>query len=337
MSAVLTFVDLLAGRREAAALAPREWDGVIGVARSEAMLPTLAHRLDGADLPPTVAALFADQRAAAAVAQRQALWEAEMARRALAPVGIEFVLLKGAAYAAAGRACAAGRQIGDLDILVLATDIRRAENALLNAGWEWVKSDPYDDFYYREHMHELPPLIHKSRDRMIDVHHTILPRTHRITPDALVLVSDAVASTDGFAVLNPTDMACHCAAHMLADGDLQGGLRNLWDFHLMTRDFAAGDPRFWEQLDRRARMHGLRDAAHRAARLSRDLYGAVLPAGWGGENATDRWFRQRLLARDDWGRVTRPLLEQAFYIRSHWLRMPPTMLAQHLWTKWRKR
>ena len=337
MSAVLTFVDLLAGRREAAALAPREWDGVIGVARSEAMLPTLAHRLDGADLPPTVAALFADQRAAAAVAQRQALWEAEMARRALAPVGIEFVLLKGAAYAAAGRACAAGRQIGDLDILVLATDIRRAENALLNAGWEWVKSDPYDDFYYREHMHELPPLIHKSRDRMIDVHHTILPRTHRITPDALALVSDAVTSASGFAVLNPADMACHCAAHMLADGDLQGGLRNLWDFHLMTRDFATADTEFWGQLDARARLHGLEDVVQRAARLSRDMYGAVLPARWNGQDATDRWFRQRLLARDDWGRVTRPLLEQAFYIRSHWLRMPATMLAQHLWTKWRKR
>ena len=336
MSAVLTFVDLLAGRREAAALAPREWDGVIGVARSEAMLPTLAHRLDGAGLPPTVAALFADQRAAAAVAQRQALWEAEMARRALAPVGIEFVLLKGAAYAAAGMACAAGRQIGDLDILVLATDIRRAENALLNAGWEWVKSDPYDDFYYREHMHELPPLIHKSRDRMIDVHHTILPRTHRITPDALALVSDAVTSASGFAVLNPADMACHCAAHMLADGDLQGGLRNLWDFHLMTRDFATADTEFWGQLDARARLHGLEDVVQRAARLSRDMYGAVLPARWNGQDATDRWFRQRLLARDDWGRVTRPLLEQAFYIRSHWLRMPATMLAQHLWTKWRK-
>lgn len=182
MSAVRTFVDLLAGRRDAAALKPRDWDGVIGVARSEAMLATLAHRLDGAVVPPAVAALLADQRAAAAVAQRQALWEAEMARRALAPVGIEFVLLKGAAYAAADMACAAGRQIGDLDILVLAPDIRRAENALLKAGWEWVKSDPYDDAYYRQHMHELPPLIHKLRDRMIDVHHTILPRTHRITP-----------------------------------------------------------------------------------------------------------------------------------------------------------
>ncbi|MFN4357276.1 nucleotidyltransferase family protein [Sphingopyxis alaskensis] len=337
MSAMRMLVDLLAGRREAATLAPRDWEGVITVARAEAMLGTLAHRLERAALPPTVAALFADQRAAAKVATAQALWEAEMARRALAPEGIEFVLLKGAAYAAAGLSCSVGRQIGDLDILVLAPDIRRAENALLNAGWEWVKSDPYDDHYYRAHMHELPPMIHKARDRMIDVHHTILPRTHRIKPDALALVSDAVTIAGGHAVLCPTDMVVHCAAHMLADGDLQGGLRNLWDFHCLTRDFAAADAGFWDKLDARAELHGLRAAVRRAARLARDLYGSVLPSGWDGQNGSDLWYRRRLLARDDWGRVTNPLLEQAFYIRSHWLRMPPLMLARHLWTKWRKR
>ena len=43
-----------------------------------------------------------------------------------------------------------------------------------------------------------------------------------------------------------------------------------------------------------------------------------------------------LTARDGWGRPTRPLLRQGFYLRSHWLRMPPAMLARHLWTKWRK-
>ena len=337
MSAVRIFVDLLAARRDAGGLSPQDWDGVIGVARSEAMLATLAHHLADADLPPSVAALFADQRAGAAVAQRQAMWEAEMARRALAPAGIEFVLLKGAAYAATDMTCAAGRQIGDLDILVLGSDIRRAENELLNAGWEWVKSDPYDDAYYREHMHELPPLIHRVRDRMIDVHHTILPRTHRITPDALALMSDAVTGNGSHAVLNPADMACHCAAHMLADGDLQGGLRNLWDFHTMTRDFAEADRGYWGQLDRRAALHGLQGAVRRAARLSRDLYGAALPNEWDRRDPADAWFHRRLLARDDWGRVTQPLLEQAFYIRSHWLRMPPAMLAKHLWTKCRKR
>ncbi|WP_432770720.1 MAG: nucleotidyltransferase family protein [Sphingopyxis sp.] len=337
MSAVRTLIDLLAGRRDAATLAPRDWDGVIGVARAEAMLATLAHRVEGAALPPPVAALFADQRAAAAVAQRQALWEAEMARRALVPEGIAFVLLKGTAYAAAGLSCSTGRQIGDLDILVGRHDIGRAENALLRAGWEWVKEDAYDDAYYREHMHELPPLIHKARDRMIDVHHTILPRTHRTTPDALALLSDAVPAGEGFTMLCPTDMAVHCAAHMLADGDLQGGLRNLWDFHCLTREFAAADPLFWGKLDGRADLHGLRGAVHRAARLARDVYGTVLPSGWDRHDASDDWFRRRLLARDDWGRGTDLALQQAFYIRSHWLRMPPALLARHLWTKWRKR
>lgn len=337
MSAIRTLVDLLAGRRDAAILSPRDWDGVVTVARAEAMLATLAHRTAAADLPPSIASLFADQRAAATVAQVQALWEAEMARRALAPEGVEFVLLKGTAYAAAGLSCSAGRQIGDLDILVPAHDIGRAENELLNAGWEWVKPDPYDDHYYREHMHELPPLIHAGRDRMIDVHHTILPRTHRIAPDALAMVSDAVTTGEGFAVLCPPDMAVHCAAHLLADGDLQGGLRNLWDFHCLTRDFVAADSGFWGRLDARADLHGLRAEVHRAARLARDLYGTSLPSGWDRQDPSDIWYRRRLLARDDWGRATDFALRQAFYIRSHWLRMPPLMLAKHLWTKWRKR
>jgi len=337
VSAVQTFVDLLAGRRDAASLASRDWDGVIGVARAEAMLATLACHLEAADLPPHVASLFADQRAAAKVATAQALWEAEMARRSLDPAGVEFVLLKGTAYAAAQLPCAAGRQIGDLDILVPWHDIGRAENLALLDGWEWVKQDAYDDAYYRDHMHELPPLIHKSRDRMIDVHHTILPRTHRVTPDALALVGDAIQTPDGFRILNPADMVCHCAAHLIADGDLQGGLRNLWDFHCLTRDFSAADPGFWSALDRRVAMHGLGAAVHRAARLARDIYGAHLPDGWDRHDPTDIWFRRRLLARDDWGRATHFLLQQGFYIRSHWLRMPPVMLARHLWTKWRKR
>ena len=50
----------------------------------------------------------------------------------------------------------------------------------------------------------------------------------------------------------------------------------------------------------------------------------------------DRLYIRRLLARDSWGRATRPFMRLAFYVRSHWLRMPPLMLARHLWTKWRK-
>nr|MDQ4087552.1 hypothetical protein [Pseudomonadota bacterium] len=47
----------------------------------------------------------------------------------------------------------------------------------------------------------------------------------------------------------------------------------------------------------------------------------------------DRAFAARLLARNGWGQPVRPLLRFGFYLRSHWLRMPPLMLARHLWVK----
>lgn len=331
MSAVWTLIDLLAGRCDPATLGDRDWESVISVARAEALAATLAERLADAQLPPQVAALFADLRAAADVQRTQALWEAEMARRALAPAGVRFMLLKGTAYAAANLPNAAGRQIGDLDILVAREDLDHAEAALLAAGWEWVKSDPYDDAYYRDHMHELPPLIHKERDRMIDVHHTILPLTHRATPDAAALMRDAVpvplVGGGDMAVLAQHDMLVHCAAHVMADSDLAGGLRNLWDFHLLSArltDKAA--------LLATAERHGLRSAVQRAARLAEWLYGNRKA----GPMLSDRMFLRALTARDDWGRPTRALTRLAFYIRSHWLRMPPLMLARHLWTKWRR-
>lgn len=332
-------VDLLAARVQPGALTVREWEAVLSAARAEALGATLAHHLaDAADVPPTVARLFADWRAASAVAQRQALWEAEMARRALTPAGVRFVLLKGTAYAAAGLPNAAGRQVGDLDILVAPADLDRAEAALLAAGWEWVKSDPYDDGYYRQHMHELPPLIHAVRDRMIDVHHSILPRTHRARPDMAVMLADAVAAGEGgqHLMLAPADMLCHCAAHCMVDGDLQGGLRNLYDFHRLAHHFARDDEAFWPALIERAQRHQLRAAVERAARLSHHLYGTGVPAALRKTRAGDALFRRRLLSRDEWGREGRWWTAQLFYIRSHLLRMPLPMLLRHLWTKWRK-
>ena len=103
-----------------------------------------------------------------------------MARRALAPLGVPVILMKGTAFHAADLDASIGRSVGDLDIMVPRAEPRRGRGGLLDAGWEHVKdADGYDDVYYRRWMHELPPLIHRTRDRMIDVHHTILPLTAR--------------------------------------------------------------------------------------------------------------------------------------------------------------
>jgi hypothetical protein len=344
-----------------------DWTSLIALARAESLIGSLAWRLRGLKLPAAVEALLEAARRDGEAARAQALWEAEMARRALKPLGVPVVLLKGTAYAAAGLEAGRGRSIGDLDILVPGAALPDVEGALLAAGWEWVKEDAYDDLYYRRWMHELPPLIHRERDRMIDVHHSILPLTARPKPDMAAMIEARAPLADGLFTLSPPDMIVHAAAHLFADGDLAGGLRNLWDIDRLLREFAERDEAFWPALHERAARHGLLAAVGRAVRLARHLYDT--PVNWCPVNwcqapiskplisngpaptkigawhqlaarypiaAVDRLYVRRLLARDGWGRATRPVTRFGFYVRSHVLRMPPPMLARHLWVKARK-
>lgn len=335
------------------------WTALIAMARAEQLIGTLAHRLADEAVPPKVADILADARTNADYQRRSALWEADCARRALADYPGKVVLLKGTAYVAAGLQAGEGRHIGDLDIMVARMDLPQVEALLLDkGGWEWVKEDAYDDAYYRDHMHELPPLIQKDRDRMIDVHHTILPLTAKPRPDAEGMLARACAlplpaemppgdsqeeehrpaveaQPGKLYVLDPFDIVIHCATHLFADGDLAGGLRNLWDFHLLVTETAARtNSKYWHDLPGYA--YPLYSAFARAARLSHHLYGTDVPKQFRRLTIDDRLFIRRLTARDGWGRATRKLTRLVFYIRSHWLRMPPLMLARHLFTKWRK-
>jgi len=312
-----------------------QWTRLLAAARALSLIGTLAEILADQPLPDHVARVLADVRLSNETGLRQALWEAECASMALTDYPGKVVLLKGTAFAAAALDAARGRSIGDLDILVARDGLDQVEALLLRAGWEWVKPDPYDDAYYRQWMHELPPLIHAERDRMIDVHHTILPLTARPRPDAAALLADARALPSGLYMLSPADLICHAAAHLIADGDLSGGMRNLWDIDRLVRQFVEEDAGFAQKLEERAKLHHLHDVVARALRLAYRLFGT--PAIWPIRPGTaDALFLRRITAVDGWGRKTRKLTRQGFYIRSHLLRMPPAMLARHLWTKWRK-
>ena len=330
MAGAVMLARVLADPQASGALDAEGWTALIATARAEQLAGTLACRVEGLPMPDSAAAILADARAAAEHGRRAALWEAEMARRALAPLGCPVVLLKGTAYVAAGLAAGQGRSIGDLDILVPREHLDAVETALLAHGWEWVKPDAYDDAYYRQWMHELPPLIHRERDRMIDVHHTILPLTAQPKPDAQALIDSSKELGNGLRVLSPADMIVHAAAHLFADGDMAGGLRNLWDIRCLLDEFGT------DGLKARAAHHGLHAQTMRAARQAHALFGVDIPHAWRMSDSLDPLFHRRLLARDDWGRATRPVTRFGFYVRSHAMRMPLAMLARHLWTKWRR-
>ncbi len=332
----MLLVDCLREPERALRLNDGDWTALITMARAEVLAGTLAYRLQGKSNAKHIENFVRDALVDAEYQRRCSLWEVDSTRRALQNYDGPVVLMKGSAYAATGMEASNGRHIGDLDIMVSEGGLKQVEELLLAADWEWVKEDDYDDAYYRDHMHELPPLIHKDRDQMIDVHHTILPKTARPNPNALAMIADAIPLEDGHYIFMPEDMICHCAAHMMADGDLAGGLRNLWDMHCLLSDFsgAAGD--FWARLKNRAEQHELWEAVHLSARHANALYGTNIPSEWMLWKFSDELIQKRLLARNSWGQQTRKFLRFGFYIRSHWLRMPPLMLTKHLFTKWRK-
>ncbi len=313
------------------------WTGLFSCARAERIDGSLAMRLADLPLSEAISTMCDNARREAEFSRTQGMWEVEMARRVLASVGLPLILLKGSAFAFAGLPAAIGRAIGDLDILLSRDDLPAAEAALLKAGFTWAKDDDYTQAYYRQWMHELPPLYHPQRGGMIDVHHSILPLTARRTPDAAALIEASIELKPGVRILCPADMIVHAATHLLADGDLSGGLRNLWDIDRLLRLFSA-DRHFWTELRERARLHQMSEPVALALRLSSTIFATpVEPRLAGYDRISDGLFIRRLLARDGWGRPIRPFNWLGFYIRSHWMRMPPFMLARHLWIKLRAR
>lgn len=293
-------------------------------------------------------------RRVTAAHQREVRREVEFIRRALQPLGAPVVLLKGAAYVMTGLPAAEGRVFSDIDIMLPRAALPQAESLLMLAGWMGTPQTAYDERYYREWMHELPPMEHVHRGTTLDVHHTILPLTARLRPDATRLLEDAVELPDhpGLRVLAPADMVLHAVAHLFANEELSHALRDLSDIDRLLRHFAR-DAAFWDLLLDRARLHGLTRltsyaARHASERLGTPIPGPVLEALRHHEPA----FPLRPLMHGLWRHALRPphpsaargghsLAMFALYVRGHALRMPARLLVPHLAVKalarWRER
>ncbi|MFL6658901.1 MAG: nucleotidyltransferase family protein [Massilia sp.] len=273
-------------------------------------------------------------------------WEVARIAAALAPLGERLILLKGAAYTMAGLKAADGRLFSDIDILLPRAAIPEAEAALMMAGWMSHHHDEYDQRYYRVWMHEIPPLQHMHRGSVIDVHHAILPLTAAARPDPALLRASARAlpGQEGIAVLAPEDMVLHSATHLFYDGEFDKGLRDLLDLHRLLSSFGA-DPAFWAALPGRARQLELERPLFYALRYAARLLGTEVPpavtaaladAGPGALllAVMDVLFLRALLPLHVSCKT--PLTGLAhglLYIRGNWLRMPPLLLARHLFHK----
>ena len=266
---------------------------------------------------------------------------------ALNALGLDLILLKGAAYTMATLPPARGRLFSDIDILVPKAAIAEVESQLMLAGWMSTHHDEYDQRYYRVWMHEIPPMQHMHRGSVIDVHHAILPLTAALRPDPDKLRAASVAlagAGEKVRVLAPADMVLHSATHLFQDGEFDKGLRDLLDLHRLLQHFGA-EPKFWDALPPRALELELARPLYYALRYCTQLLGTAVPPavvaalqpaapGPALRALMDALFGRALLplhasCADRWTGLAHSLL----YIRGNWLRMPPLMLARHLFHK----
>jgi hypothetical protein len=331
-----------------AALSPRAWNDLLWEARANGLLARLGVQLIDRGLIDSIPAKARAQVRAACIAaessQTAVRFEINRLLRALGKQDTPVILLKGAAYMMAGLRPARGRLIGDVDLMVPREQINSVEQTLVAKGWVPADLDEYDQRYYRQWTHEIPPLQNPERETPLDIHHTIVPLTSRVRPNADALLAASVPLADPrLRVLGPADMVLHSAVHLFND-EVGKPLRDLFDLHDLLCHFGVRDG-FWDDLVFRARLHGLGRSLYYMLRHTRRMLGTSVPLeavraadadapGWFLNTVMDWLFLHRFLPEP----LVKPrtgagFAQWLYYVRSHWLRMPPLLLARHLTIK----
>ena len=345
--------DLISALRTPPAMAAftlTQWDRIIPQARAAGLLGRLGalaveHDL-ATSLPTPVwhaleAGLVFSERQAAAVRH-----ELNKLDAALAGLGIPVLVLKGAAYVADSSPAAAGRMMTDIDILVPKHAILETEAALMLAGWVSSHHDAYDQRYYRQWMHEIPPMQHIRRGTVLDVHHNLLPETARIQthPERIIGAARPLYGMACLHVPSEFDLALHSATHLMHEGEWGHGLRDLSDLHILLTSASSRHDDFWPHLAKRARKLNLERPLFLALTQLNRIFDFIAPdlnmphARRPADPIIHSLLTRALSGYHSTCRL--PLAnfaDLALFVRSHWLKMPMHLLIPHLMHKAFKR
>ena len=328
-------------------LSPLDWDLLVRQARASNLLAELAVRLGDAGLLGQVPGAPRKHLDAALQLQKQqesaTRWELQCLLKEMGEQNRPLIVLKGVAYAARQLPMARGRLFSDVDVLVPRERLDQVESQLMVHGWLHAKTSAYDQRYYRQWMHEIPPMMHRRRGTNLDLHHAILPSSARlhVNTQALFDAVVPVPGLDGVATLCDADMFLHSATHLFHEGEFGNGLRDLLDLDALLKHFGK-DPAFWPELLRRADVLGLQRPLFYALHFATGLLGTPVPQEVLNQARQAAPPRPVLaLMEYCYSRALQPqhrscdsasaqLARVLLYLRSHWIRMPLWPLTRHL-------
>jgi hypothetical protein len=329
----------------------QDWDLLVRQGRRANLLAKLTSQLECSDLLSNVPeAPRLHLISALKMTKQQNVgmrWEIDCIHEALAGLNIPVVILKGAAYLASELEIALGRNFSDVDILVPKELIGKVESHLMIHGWNGSNHDEYDQKYYRQWMHEIPPMRHVVRGTTIDVHHSILPETARIKVNSSLLFDhiQQVPGKENIFVLDPVDMVLHSATHLFHEGELENGLRDLFDLDGLFKQL-NNNPAYWEEINFRANKLGVVRPLFYAIRYTTQILNTPIPSPVISQSMAskpspitlaiiDFCYKKSLQpVHSSCNSFGTSLARSILYLRSHWIRMPFLMLAHHLGRKW---
>lgn len=340
MSDCSPLLDFLADRHSVEPLDPQAWSLLFAEVRACGLEARFAEAFV-AGVPQSMPAEFHAHLLAAqrrgSILKEDVGRELRLIEKALGSVKTHVVLLKGAAYVAAGLPAARGRVFSDIDVLVPKSFLSDAESALMRSGWMTRHLSDYDRRYYRDWSHEIPPMQHVRRGTIVDLHHSLIMPTCRISVDVQSMLDAIVpiAGEGNWFRLKNEDLVLHAASHLLLNAEFDRGLRDLWDIDLLVRHFSAGVGNFGHSVLQRADQVGLGRVVRQAFTLCDRFFGTPLPS----QALSEHGFVMSLLGaaigtrHPDTRPYWQPLADRLLLCRELNFRLPPHLLARHLWHK----
>jgi hypothetical protein len=244
------FIELYQEPATALKLSAAEWQSVIFVLRHHQLLARYQFIFARAgifdQLPNYVKHHLTNAKILSEKQHQQVFYEAKAIVNAFAFNSEHKIFLKGAAYTLSGQTAGVGRVYSDIDILVDKDNLSDIEKSLVISGWLSEKITKYDDHYYRNWSHEIPPLKHGGRGTVLDIHHNIVPIISGRAPAVSYFFEQVEKTKDGYSVLSPAAMTLHSIIHLFFNEDVKNGFRDLLDLDLLITNNSSDN--YWETL-----------------------------------------------------------------------------------------
>ena len=258
---------------------PSEWQDIWEEAERQEVLPILYHIVKRINLPIPQDLLAEGERAFLQNALRNSLLLMELKEilKRLNAKGVSVILLKGMHWAVVGENIGL-RAMGDIDLLVQARDLEKAEEELLSLGYEPHPLNPLPGGELGHH------LFYSSREKgfILEIHWKLVGANYPFSIETDELWERArEVELEGIPclTLSPADFLIHLCLHIGAHiraGDFT--LRRLNDILSWLNEY--GENTDWQNLFEIVKRWKASRPVYLALRLAVELLKAKIPPDW---------------------------------------------------------